>query len=123
MSNLIEIEDPRVALAIKRFLPEAIDEDLDDPDGAWGQCTESSDSFLHFLDEAGVEGAVIEHFDPCVRQDRVDYPFGDLIGCSFHWAVRVGDIVIDWTARQFSDDAPFPAIWKCERREWRNVDE
>lgn len=35
-------------------------------------------------------------------------------GCNYsgHMAVRIGDFVVDWTARQFTSRAPFPLIFK-----------
>lgn len=106
--------------SITKFLPLAQSEEWDTEDGATGMCGDASDLFLHVLDENGIEDALIEHYDPEIILDCLDYPF-DLTKCRYHWAVRVGDLIIDWTARQFDADAPFPAIWKEERREWRNV--
>ena len=104
--------------AIASFLPFAEQEGYDDPDSALGMCNHASDEFLHELTKRRIEGE-IEHYEDHILIDQKDYPYG-LSDCQFHWAVRVGDWIIDWTARQFDNAAPFPAIWKGQRREWRN---
>lgn len=107
--------------AIASFLPFAQGEGYDCWAGARDMCNEASDEFLHELAKHGIEGE-IEHYDPSIILDLKDYPH-KLSACSYHWAVRVEEWVIDWTARQFEEEAPFPAVWKGERREWRNVKE
>lgn len=111
----------RLNEAIESFLPLALSEGWDTPEGASNQCTVASDEFVHWLEKRG-NGLVgeIEHYDPDIALDRKDYPYEDLAGCYLHWAVRVGGTVVDWTARQFTDNAPFPAVYRSKRREWRN---
>jgi hypothetical protein len=91
----------------------------DTQDGATNACDHASNEFLHHLERLGISDAEIEHFDGELVLDRHDYPW-ILPPESWHWAVRVGDTLIDWTARQFDETAPFPAIWIARRREWRN---
>lgn len=40
-----------------------------------------------------------------------DFPF-DTDGVAFHFVVKVGEFIVDWTARQFGQQNPFPAIWR-----------
>lgn len=96
-------------------------EGYDSPEGASDMCNHASDEFIRELTEYNIKGQ-IEYYETHIKIDVQDYPY-NLHKCCFHWAVRVGEWVIDWTARQFDEDAPFPAVWKGERREWRNVKE
>jgi hypothetical protein len=109
----------RLRDAIDSFHPIAEEEGWDTPEGAEDQCTEASDRFVRHLMDHGIEGE-IEYYDPNRSQDRKDYPYESLAGCWQHWAVRVNGTIIDWTARQFLDDAPFPAVFRSKYREWRN---
>jgi hypothetical protein len=113
--------------AIDSYLPKALEERLDTGEGAGGLCNEISDDFLHELSAFGVEG-LIEYYGfdddndatpERQKQDIDDYPL-DVDGCMWHWAVRVGNLVIDWTAKQFDETANLPAIWISEKRPWRN---
>lgn len=107
--------------AIEAFLEFAEAEGYSTSEGASDNCNHASDEFLHeLLAEVGIEGE-IEHYGQSVEIDHVDYPYEMPYYVDFHWVVRVGDWLIDWTARQFEEEAPFPAVWKGERREWRNV--
>jgi hypothetical protein len=106
--------------AIEAFKPHAEKHGWHTAEDAENSCNQASDDFLHFLEAQGIEEGEIEHYERQVILDRKDYPFNDLDGCYYHWAVRVGDHLVDWTARQFDALAPFPAVWKGERREWRN---
>ena len=87
---------------------------------AHNNCNYASDEFLHLLDRFGIEG-LIEHYNGDNPEDLEDYPYEELYACSYHWAVRVGNLIIDWTARQFSEQAGLPAVWVSEPRPWRNV--
>jgi hypothetical protein len=109
---------PDLREAIETFRQVATEEGYDTPDGAWNCCSFASDEFLHHLAWYGIEGT-IEHFEPDIPEDVEDYPLVEFDGW-FHWAVRVGDFVIDWTARQFIPHAAFPLTWRCPRRVWRN---
>ena len=119
--------------AIRSFIPAATTMGCATRYGAYGKCNTMSDMFLHELEKVGLEG-LIEAYEfadkrgPCTQeqmdQDRMDYPFHvDIYDCAWHWAVRVGNIVIDWTAKQFNRAAPFPAIWFSEKRPWRNCED
>lgn len=87
-------------------------------------CLEASAEFLPFLDRAGIpttEDFLREYiFDPMDKQERRKqkkdvhlrtFPF-DTNGFSFHFVVKVGDFIIDWTSRQFDELSPFPSIWR-----------
>lgn len=106
--------------AIAIFMDDAQLQDFHTEDGAHGQCNEASDQFTHVLAELGIKDVHIEHYEPNIHMDRGDYPY-KMSGCSWHWAVRIGEWIIDWTARQFEPEAPFPAVWKGEKRKWRNA--
>lgn len=53
--------------------------------------------------------------DEAIRQKYDDYvetfPF-KTDGMCFHFVVKVGEFIVDWTARQFEQYNPFPAIWR-----------
>lgn len=116
----------RLRQAIAKFYKKALREHWDQPKWAKSMCNHASDDFLHCLARFKLEPlADIEHYDfqkadwhTCSHEEamygRTRYPFP---WCGqWHWAVRVGDnLIIDWTARQFDDKAPFPAMWTDER--------
>lgn len=110
---------PWIDEAIEAFLPTAINEGWGIDEYAEDNCHHASDEFLHKLAELDIDGALIEHWDPHIEQDQRDYPYA-LWTCSYHWCVRLGEWLIDWTAAQFDDDAPLPAVWRGPKREWRN---
>jgi hypothetical protein len=130
--QLNEPEYEKLCEAIRAFLPFARESRWSTHSGAWNKCMEASDCFLHELERVGLEGE-IEYYDfegKCCTVDEMDldireYPFSveeDIH--RNHWAVRVGNIIIDWTARQFNRTASFPAIWVSpERRPWRNCED
>lgn len=106
--------------AIEEFLPRAREE-WDTPEKAEDNCNYASDEFLHLLKRFGIEG-LIEHYEPEYHyMDNEDYPYDFDGECQYHWAVRLGNIIIDWTARQFNEHAGLPAVWISEPRPWRNV--
>lgn len=113
--------DPLIDQAIEAFIPIAQGEGWNIDEYAENMCNHASDEFLHKLAELGIEGQ-IEHWDPSIKKDVADYPYC-LELCMYHWAVRVGVWVIDWTAAQFDDDALFPLVWRPKKREWRNVED
>lgn len=109
------------------------------PGGAWGECWGATDAFLLALAERTDRGLVGEavHFvieSDCadehspyedrqgkprlVRGSRADYPLALVpqphLCC--HRYARVGDLCIDWTARQFDPKAPFPMAWIEEKK-------
>ena len=115
----------RVLLAIRSFMAKAKEQAWHTPDGAEGWCQDASDEFLHELEDVhGFLGADIEHYDfgvgwtkditrEMVLRDtqRFPYAYGVSIDTEWHWAVRCGHLIIDWTARQFDARAPCPALW------------
>jgi len=75
---------------------------------------------LHAESTFKIEGtiefyALVEEAFPndatAVAHDLARFPYAANRTCNWHWAVRVGDIIVDWTARQFDPNAPFPALW------------
>ena len=89
--------------------------------GALGQCTEAADEFLWHLDKYGLTGDIewyslgLDAYPDVeweeVERDQERYPLDAGEECKFHVANRVGkNLIIDWTARQFDQDADFPAI-------------
>lgn len=130
-SRLMKIDDlpPVLKAAILAHIPKAKDNQFDTAQGAHGWCLEASDEFLHTLEEHGIIDSPLRHyiFQPLNKNEAKEqeedrfldsFPFAPG-GCHYHFAVKVGDIVIDWTARQFDARNPFPAIWKepCETLE------
>lgn len=116
---------PKLKEAVAAYLPKAKDNGFDTKDGALGWCLEASDEFLHTLEDHGFAIGTGEDFlrhyifnplnDEEVSIKANDYtlssfPF-DPKSCHYHFAVKVEDIIIDWTARQFGAENPFPAIW------------
>lgn len=112
---------PELQAAIDAFRPIAVAAKYNTQRGAYQQCTEASNDFLLVLEEHGVTNATIEHFEVGIPEDAADYPPGHF-NMGWHWAVRVGSLVIDWTARQFQPRAAFPLIWECPVRVWRNCE-
>lgn len=82
------------------------------PELARDQCGTESFRFMLALEDAGIDSERIDGFS-----------FGTLLGkpiiLNGHTAVRVGDQVYDWTARQFDPDAPHPLV--CSVQEWRQT--
>jgi len=116
----------RLREAIEKFYKRARRERWHKPEYAKCNCNHASDEFLHCLARFKIEHiADIEHYDfqkaswhTCTHEEamygRMRYPFPP--AGQWHWAVRVGDnLIIDWTARQFDPEAPFPAMWIDDR--------
>lgn len=87
-------------------------------------CLDASIEFREVLKKAGISGRthrLREYiFVPAnnaelrrMKRDKhlTSFPF-DSSGCRFHFVVKVGEFIIDWTARQFGEQSPFPAIWR-----------
>lgn len=96
---------------------------LHDPEGAAGMCLDASGHFREILMKCGISGRTHRlreyMFYPMTPRERRrkgrdkllhTFPF-DSSGCRFHYVVKLGDLIIDWTARQFGEENPFPAIW------------
>lgn len=124
----MKIEDLPLKLreAVLAYIPKATDNGFDTRDGAIGWCLEASDEFLHILEDHGFDIGTGEDFlrhyifKPLNKDEQhkqaddsylSSFPF-EPRSCCYHFAVKVEDIVIDWTARQFGATNPFPAIWK-----------
>lgn len=105
----------------------ALIDGCDTQDGAAGLCLEESGEFIETLREFRKQFKEIPRayfreyiFHPLndieERRQKRDrqlrhFPF-DSSGCRFHFVVKTGGFIIDWTARQFGERNPFPAIWR-----------
>lgn len=82
-----------------------------DPDDAKNECTWSSEKFLELLCLEYPQYMEAERWGTQeVTNDRAYKKF-----CTngiFHDVARVGNILIDWTARQFHPNMAFPRIWR-----------
>lgn len=93
---------------------------------ARGECVRESETFACLLDEHGIESEVIEGYQ-FAEPKEIREIFGKGIGViaemvitQGHTAVRVGDLVYDWTARQFwPHDQPWPLVQF--EGEWRET--
>lgn len=87
-----------------------------DPDEARDRCQSESAAFMETLAAYGVEATVVSGLR--VRS-------WDGLVLAGHFAVRVGDDVWDWTARQFDPSAEVPLVMPLSRwrEEWRFVGE
>lgn len=74
------------------------------PEGAHDQCVSESARFRLALIEVGIFAEIVSGFRVVTFLDGIE------VITNGHVAVRVGDVVYDWTARQFDPDAKFPAI-------------
>lgn len=96
--------------------------------GARSNCQVASQRFIEFLREHKVRGAdeareveyaynTARHYPVKVkfvnrsRPFFLDRPRG---GCFYHVVVKIGSLRIDWTARQFDPNAPFPLMWRTK---------
>lgn len=80
---------------------------------AHDMCVPISEAFASALADAGVEAEVLSG----VRMGDFN---GTPVVANGHFAVRVGEVVYDWTARQFNETAAVPlvepvTVW---RRRW-----
>lgn len=64
--------------------------------GANDKCREASGLFCELLHKRGIKEAVVDELA--------------VVKGVAHKAVRIGDLWIDWTARQFDPQAPWPRI-------------
>lgn len=97
-------------------------------EGADGECFVASKEFLKFLDRYGENARIIMFTDEAEASvPHIEkyfsvkvYPYQRVPhrwyqnGCRWagHFVVRVGDLCVDWTARQFNPEAPFPLIFE-----------
>lgn len=92
-----------------------------------GQCIEACDEFLHFLATHGVSGTIRTWNSPFFSATLTKEMLGDDVsllpdnsfpfswhGMDYHAVVEVEGFLIDWTAKQFDLDAPFPMVWRLE---------
>ncbi len=121
----MRIEDltPKLRYAVKAHIPKAVEEGYDTKIGAAGWCLEASNDFMQTLEDHGFTKSsyFLRQYiwDPTnkkeMKEQRKDifldsFPF-DTDNCPYHFVVKIGKIVIDWSARQFGAENPFPAIW------------
>lgn len=80
-----------------------------DPHTAQDECYHASYAFLGLLQEGKIDAELTEgmYLDP------------DDIIIWDHYGVKVGDVVYDWTARQFYPPAPWPMIVPWE--DWNRL--
>lgn len=114
--------------AVEAFIPEAKAEEYDTKKGAHGYCDIASGCFAKTLEEWGFSSkdySLREYlFDPTTKEEKkiakedrflALFPFSKYSKsgqyCNFHCVIKVGNFIVDWTARQFDETAPFPAIW------------
>ena len=107
--------------AVKKFIPIGIDEDYRD-DRTVGFCFIATEHFVSLLEENGYPKYTgVEYFDRHSHKfnnpesdTRFPYPNGDY--AAWHYVAVVDGYAIDWTARQFHEALPYPAIW--DLRDW-----
>lgn len=111
-------EEDRLALqdVIQRFISTARRWGFHKPTEALDNCMRASSLFIQ---EARKHDLKIE-MRYYTGDDLTHYSY-NASTCVTHYANRLGDLIIDWTARQFNKHAPFPAIWIDKRQECRRV--
>jgi hypothetical protein len=83
--------------------------------GAEYQCDTASDIFIQFAKERGIEAKRFEFTlgQEC-NPDRATFRYGSNeaghVRADWHCIVDVEGFLIDWTARQYVETAPFPYI-------------
>lgn len=96
-----------------------------DPGMANGSCGLAVDRFLDLLDEHEIAGGYEVHFR---ARDNITFRRSDLYayedaphgwylgGCEHpgHIVAVLGGWVVDWTARQFVPDAPWPLVFRLD---------
>jgi hypothetical protein len=118
---------PRMRLLARNFMDDAADrgEGWDQFDGAYNTCDEASPAFQFFLENAGVRSRLRQYVlsegkgtnRPLNGLYTVRSPIPHFVepDYNFHVVNVVGRLVFDWTARQFDETLPYPAIWRDER--------
>lgn len=87
------------------------------PDGAELQCSDAAYAFAWFLNEAGrirtwQDSWALDAFHLDGRQPhKRTYTRRTSKASPEHVVFRLDRTVFDWTARQYTPDAPFPFIW------------
>lgn len=85
---------------------------LKDPDVCSGLCKEASFELADWLSRQGVAASVLNLAEPqgFDRARLQRFWQGPNLPYAIHYAVRVGGLVVDLTARQFDSKAAFPEI-------------
>lgn len=85
-----------------------------------GHCVEACNDFLKLLEEDGRKGGIVTWNATDEKLSagdepwpRKSFPWKWVDGFKFHAAVLIDGYVVDWTARQFDEDAPFPAVFSA----------
>lgn len=99
------------------------------PEGADGSCGQATDYFRmivldHYPDLKNI-GEVhfsnlprIDPLIPCFPYSVVEHTWYQTpIPWGGHCVFRVGEWLIDWTARQFNQEAPFPLVFRAPKSE------
>jgi hypothetical protein len=89
--------------------------EMRDPDAVSDNCLEISCEFACFLESHGWPIEATEEGWPVIefRMDRlrpVPHIYPEETQCK-HFVLAVGDLAVDWTARQFGKDMPVPLVW------------
>jgi hypothetical protein len=110
---------------IKRFTEKY--SHLADQDAAWGQCDVTTNAFIKFAYEQGYVGTLKQYTFWCDSEKTTyDQPnpapefYGEsrnpymnesgVMTCTWHCVIDAGEILIDFTARQYSKSLAFPLI-------------
>jgi len=85
-----------------------------------GQCVEACNDFLNLLDTYGLKGDIqswnAPGFNPKEQGLLPEKTFPwSWEGWYYHAVVEVQGLLIDWTAKQFDPNAPFPTVWRIEK--------
>lgn len=85
-------------------------------DDASNECKKESAAFMEALADQEVEATVVSGL-------RIDKRTRMVV--AGHFAVKIGDDIWDWTARQFDPAAPVPLVtpWSQWQREWAQASE
>ena len=110
--------DKALEEAIEAFRPIAEARNWHTQEGSFQWCGDASEEFIKCAQEKGLE-ARYEWFDglPPEAADaiaRLGSPSLIDEGETTHVVVTVDGVYVDWTARQFYPDKPFPTIWTLE---------
>lgn len=92
------------------------------PANAFNICRDISHAFMWFCAGMGIRNARLICVKAPAKELTVPGRKSDAL--LNHYIVRVGKFYIDWTARQFWDDAPYPMIMDRSelKKIWRHID-
>jgi hypothetical protein len=98
LADLLKVAAPKVPTKLKAAIAQFAKEhpEYGNRSSAVDQCRKASGEFCSLLWSLGMKEAVVDEID--------------VIDDTGHKAVRVGNIWIDWTRRQYDPKAPFPYI-------------